>query len=167
MSSTTPITSRFALQYQSDSDSSSSSDSEDELIQRIPDKFKDEDFSEKLTDNTNEQLSTNIVKWVRSYEQKYIQRHGSKGKLLVRPRLLTRYWSIVRYIVNNVKYPSLDKVKPVVYPTLEADDLLIILIDRDSEIKVNRYEISGLYNKISNLEAQLRYAWAKVFNRQM
>ena len=163
-STTTPITSQFALQYQSDNDSSSS-DSEDELIQRIPDKFKNEDFTEKLTSNTNEQLSTNIVKWVRNYEQKYIQRRGSKGKLLVRPRLQTRYWSIVRYIVNDVKYSSLSRVKPVSYPNLVADDLLIILQDRDTDIKLQRGTINGLYTKVSNLEAQLRYAWSRVFNK--
>jgi hypothetical protein len=154
----------FTSAYETDSDSDDS-DSENDTIQQIqiPDKFKNEDFTEKLISNTLDNISTNIKKWVRSLEQKYIQRYGSKGRLLVNPRLQTRRWEIIRYIVNDEKYNFLSDIKPVLYPTLLSDDLIIVLEDRD--LWLNRKELENIHlsGKLDNMTSKFRWAMSKAF----
>ena len=163
MTSTTTSTA-FINRYESDSDSDSS-DSEDEIIQRIPDKFKDVDFSVKEISNITTQLSTNIVKWDREYRQKYINNTTSTGKPRVKPILSTNQWTKTCFIVLDVKYYGLISVKPDVYINLEKSDLLILMNARDTTITHNRGIISSMSNKIGSLKNQLSYSWAQVYKR--
>ena len=160
----TSTTTSFINRYESDSDSDYS-DSEDEIIQIIPDKFKNIDFSVKETSNTTSQLSTNITRWTRNYEQKYINRRTSTGKPRVRPIVSTNSWTKSRVIVLRVKYFNLSDFPDTLYKDLDKDDLVIVLTNRDEKIRTQSSIIRELAIKVSNLKSQLSYAWAQVYKR--
>ena len=66
-------------------DIDSESDSEDEVD--IEPQWKDTDFSHRLVSSNEEQLSRNIIKWVRIIEYNYINRFRVDGKRRVKPKL--------------------------------------------------------------------------------
>lgn len=151
----------FNMCYSTDNDS----DSEDDVIQQIPDKFKDVDFSVKETSNQQSQLSTNIIKWERHYQQKYINKTTSRGLPRIKPIISTNTWTKIRYIVLEVKYYSLSEIIETLYKDLEQDDLIVVLTHRDETIKRQSSVIGGLSQKVYSLKNQLKFAWSQFYNK--
>ncbi len=163
MTSTTPSTTSTTTtltDYITDDDSEY--DSEDEPIQSdIEPEFKDTDFEHKLFTNVEEQLSRNIIKWVRTYRYNHIDRFTKSGKRRVKPKLVVKEYNKLRYIVRGTKYYSLDSVDN--YNHLRRDDYIVLLNHRDIQLIRKDNIINDLGDKLDRMTSKFKWAMSKAF----
>jgi hypothetical protein len=163
MTSTTSNTTTSTLSdYETEYEEESDYDSEDEPIQSdLEPQFKDIDFSEKLVSNLETNLSRNIIRWVRTYEYKRVNRFCVSGKIRKKPLLETKRYEKVRFIVKDTKYYSLSEVKT--YNRLRKDDLKVLLGDRDTTIIRKDTSINVLAEKLDKMTNKFKWAMSKAF----